>query len=350
MKTMRQFTAAAVQVSPILPFNKEKTVDLVCEIVSEAADKGAKLIVFPECFIPSFPNWTLDLNDSSAWELHLRDFTYNSILVPGPETDKIGRVAKEKGVYVVVGVNEIEEKYVGVLYNSLVFIGPEGNVIGKHRKLFPTMREKLFHARGDASGLNVYDTEIGRLGGLICYEHLQPLLKYSLIGQGEQIHCAAWPGWPDVVNGRTNKHVIDAASRTMALEGQSFVIVSSMYIPQSVSQNIDLGNSNWSFFGGSGIINPAGEYIGGPLYDQEGIVYGEIDLDLIPLRKATIDTTGRDSAWETISMNINHVERSPIKRTSDSTNKELIDKIEALESKLQDFEKRSAAEKQEILV
>jgi nitrilase len=340
--TNQKFKVAAVQMSPILPFNKNKTVDLVCQVIAEAADNGAKLIVFPEGFIPMFPNWTLDLEEKpNEWELHLREFTYNSILIPGPETERIGEVAKEKGVHVVIGVNEIEEKYDGALFNSLVFIGPTGEVIGKHRKIFPTSREKLFHARGDASGLKVYDTSLGRLGGLICYEHLQPLLKYSLISQGEQIHCATWPGWPNFENGRTNKHVFDAASRAYALEGQCFVIASSIYVPESVADNIDLGNASWTFFGGSGIINPAGEYVAGPLYDQEGIVYGEIDLGLIPLRKATIDTTGRDSAWETISMNINTSQRTPIKWNNShvETEDQVLEKLKEMEERLEQLER-----------
>lgn len=308
-----KFTAAAVQVAPVLPFNKEKTVDKVCEATAEAADNGAKLVVFPECFVPMYPNWSIDLQDEGGWAMNLREFTYNSILIPGPETERIGEVARDKGVYVVVGANEVEEVYDGALFNSLVFIGPTGEVLGKHRKLFPSNREKVFHARGDGSGLKIYDTAVGRLGGLICYEHLQPLLKYALISQGEQVHCAAWPGWPEFPSGRSNRHVIDACSRAYALEGQCFVVAASLYVPASAAEDAGLGNASWSFFGGSGIINPTGEYVAGPLYDEEGIVYGEIDLGLIPLRKAAIDTTGRDSMPQTISLNVDPTRYSPIR-------------------------------------
>lgn len=309
----KTITAAAVQMSPAIPFDKAATVERLCDAIAEAADNGADLVVFPECFVPMYPNWSIDLQEPNAWALNLREFTYNSILVPGPETERIGEVARDMGVYVVVGANEVEEIYEGALFNSIVFIGPTGEVIGKHRKLFPSNREKVFHARGDASGLRVYDLPLGRLGGLICYEHLQPLLKYSLISQGEQIHCALWPGWPDFPGGRTNKHVVDAASRAHALEGQCFVVAASLYVPESAAEGSGLGNASWNFFGGSGIINPSGEYVAGPLYDREGIVYGELDLSLIPLRKATVDTTGRDSAWEIMSMNLDTSPRSPIK-------------------------------------
>jgi nitrilase len=339
------FLAAAVQVAPILPFNKQKTVNLICEIISEASNKGAKLIAFPECFIPMYPNWTIDFDSPNEWAYQLRDFTEQSILIPGPETEQIGAVAREKGVHVVVGVNEIDPTYSSTLYNSLVFIGPEGNVIGKHRKLFPSNREKLFHTRGDGSGLKVYDTTLGNLGGLICYEHLQPLLKYSLIAQGEQIHCASWPGWPNFANGRSNKHVIDAVSRTYALEGQSFVIASSLYVPKSMEKQAGLSSANFDFFGGSCIINPSGEYVTEPLYDQEGIVYGMIDLGQIPVRKAAIDTTGRDTAWDIINLNLDASKRSPIQwkgAESAAPNHEgnVLTRIKELEEKLKAFEQK----------
>lgn len=314
------FIAAAVQRTPSIPFDKRKTTDMACEIIMEAAGEGAKLVVFPECFLPMYPNWSIDLQQPNDWASNLREFTRNSVTVPGPEVQRVANAAREARVHVVLGVNETEEIYDGALFNSVVFIDSGGRLVGHHRKLFPSNREKVFHARGDASGLRVYETGIGRVGGLICYEHLQPLLKYSLIGQGEQVHCALWPGWPEHPGGRSNRHVVDVASRAHALEGQSFVVASSLYVSKEKASDAGLGNASWDFFGGSGIINPSGEYIAGPLYDTEGIVYGEIDLSEIPLRKAAIDTTGRDSAWETISMNVNRSPRKPIHykdRTSD---------------------------------
>lgn len=344
----KKMKVAAVQVSPILPMNKQKTLSLVCDIICEAAAHGAKLIVFPECYFPMYPNWSIDLQNPNEWALNLRELTYNSIQIPGPETDQICKVAKEKEIFVILGANEVVESSDGTLYNSLVFIGPSGKIEGRHRKLFPSNREKVFHARGDASGLMVHHTSMGRIGGLICYEHLQPLLKYALIAQGEQIHCASWPGWPNFPNGRSNIHVIDTISRAYALEGQCFVIVSSLYVPETMSEKAGFGNASWSFFGGSGIINPSGEYIAGPLYDQEGIVYGDIDLSHIPLRKAAIDTTGRDSAWETINMNIDPSPRYPIhwknnksKISNRDTEEEISEMLKNMEERLQSLEKSS---------
>jgi nitrilase len=308
----KKFVAAAVQVAPELPMNKAKTVDKVCDIIAEAAKAGAELIVFPECFVPMYPNWSIDLQNPNEWVYNLRDLTEHAMIVPGPETDKIGRVIREFGVHVVLGINESVLQFDGALYNTIVFFGPDGSITGKHRKIFPSNREKVFHGRGDASGLNVYDTSIGRIGGLICYEHLQPLLKYSLISQGEQIHCAVWNGWPNNKGGRSNITPIDASMRTYALEGSCFVVFSSFYVPESMQDQAGLGNADWSFFGGSGIINPSGEYIVGPIYDKEDIAYGEIDLSLIPLRKAAQDTTGRDTASYLMNVNIDRTSYEPV--------------------------------------
>jgi len=298
--------AAAVQAAPVLPMNKSATVDKACALVKEAGQNGAQLVVFPETFVPMYPNWSIDLQNPTEWPQNLFHLTKEAIEIPGQETDLLGKAAKKAGVYLCVGVNEKVKRYDGMLFNSLVFIGPHGGVIGKHRKLLPSNREKVFWHRGDGADVKaVCETELGRVGGLICYEHLQPLLKYALYAQGEQVHCACWPGWPHYPPpGRSNKHVIDVVTRSYALEGQCFVVLSSLYIPKQLGQKAGLGNAAWAFFGGSGIINPSGEYLAGPVYDQEDIVYADIDLSLIPMRKAAIDTTGRDTRWDILNLNL----------------------------------------------
>ena len=303
----KRFKAAAVQASPVLPMDKKATVEKAVDLIQEAGRNGAQLIVFPETFIPMYPNWSVDLGRPTEWARNLRDLTRQAVEVPGPEIDVLGRAAERAGAYVCIGVNERVALYDGMLYNTLVFLGPDGRLVGKHRKLLPTNREKVFWHRGDGVDIKaVFDTELGRLGGLICYEHLQPLLKYALIAQGEQIHCASWPGWPNFKNGRTNVHVIDVASRAYALEGQCFVVISALYVPEEYGeQRSGFGNAAWCFFGGSGIVNPAGEYLAGPLHDEEGILYAEIDLGDILLRKAAVDTTSRDTRWDLLSLKVN---------------------------------------------
>lgn len=334
----QKFTAAVAQISPIFPLNKALSTDKACEFANEAAKNGAKIIVFPECYLPTYPNWSVDLSTPTQWVSNLTEMTYNSVEVDGPEINKLRSVARANSIYVVVGINERQKPFDGVLYNSLVFIDSRGDIQLTHRKVFPSNREKVFHRRGDGTTLKVLETPFGRLGGLICYEHLQPLLKYALISQGEQIHCASWPGWPHYKSGRTNKHIIDIASRQYALEGQNFVLVSSFYSSPENSEKSGFGNASWTFFGGSGIVNPSGEYIAGPIYDKEDILYGEIDLSQIISRKAAIDTTGRDARWNIINLNINGAEEKPIvygnKGNIQSDISGLIKKIGDLTSKI----------------
>jgi nitrilase len=305
MSKYKVVKAAAAQISPIFPFNKEATIEKLVSYMDEAANNNADIIVFPECFIPAYPNWSIDFNEPAQWENDLADFTAECVNMENDDLFLVREAAKKHSMVVVVGINEVVSNYEGVIYNSLVTIGANGEVLNVHRKVFPSNREKMFHVRGDASTLNVVDTNVGRVGGLICYEHLQPLLKYSLISQGEHIHCASWPGWPDFKGGRTNKGVIDTASKAYALEGQCFVIASSFYVPEDVAEKSELHHASWDYFGGSAIIGPAGQLIAGPLYDQEGIIYGELDFSLIPKRKASIDTTGRDSYPEGLQIKIN---------------------------------------------
>jgi len=295
----RKIKVASVQASPVLPLNKDKTVEKVCELIVQASREKAEIIVFPETFIPMYPNFSIDLSNPTEWRQNLVELTEQSVYADGDEIRKISGVAKNARMVVVLGINERSGN--ANLYNSQVFIGKDGTVLGVRRKLFPSNREKAFWASGDGRDICVFDTAVGKVGGLICYEHLQPLLKYAHMSLGEQIHCASWPGWPHMKGSRSNKHVIDASARQYAMEGQCFVIISALYVaPESVPDNL-FGNASWSFFGGSGIVGPDGEYIAGPVYDAEQIIYGEIDMSDIMMRKALIDINGRDQRKDVFS-------------------------------------------------
>jgi predicted amidohydrolase len=310
---------AAVQTLPVLPMNKKATVEKACSLIEEAGNQGAELIVFPEGFIPMFPNWSMDMQIENEWSDLLTEMILNSIEIPGEETKALGGAAQKAGAYVCMGCNEIMENYVGVLYNSLVFLGPDGNVISHHRKLTPSHRERVVHARGNAEDLfHVVETRIGRIGGLICYEHLQPLFKYALMTQGEQIHCACWAGWPGFPPpGRSNFPIGDFASRAYAIEAACFVVLAAPWVPPDLRAKYDkegyagMKNAHWGFIGGSGVINPVGEYIAGPLVDDEGIVYAEIDLMEITKRKCYIDPVGKDSRWDVIRLDTEEGHFSP---------------------------------------
>ena len=315
----KKVKVAAVQAMPVTPMNKKATLDKACDLIAEAGNNGAELVVFPEGFIPMFPNWSMDMQNESEWSDLLTEMIMNSIQVPGEDTAVLGQAAKKAGAYLCMGCNEVIDLYPGVLYNTLIFFGPDGNLIGRHRKLTPSHRERVIHARGNVEDLfHVVETQIGRIGGLICYEHLQPLFKYAMMTQGEQIHCACWPGWPGFPPpGRSNYPVIDTMSRAYAMESACFVVLSSMWLPpdlrEKYGQNGHAGmkNAHWGFVGGSGIINPLGQYIAGPLMDGEGILYAEIELKDIVKRKGYVDTVGKDSRWDLMRLVVGENQPAP---------------------------------------
>lgn len=284
-----KFTAAAVQASPIF-LDRGATVEKACHLMREAGKKGASLVVFPEAYIPTFPYWPRALPHPER-ELSIDAYVRlyeNAMEVPSPETDKLCTAAREAAVYVIMGMTEREVGVSATMYNTLLFIDKRGAILGKHRKLVPTFEERCIWGQGDGSDLKVYPTEIGKLGGLICGNNLMTLVKYALLAKGEQIHAAVWPSLTRM------KNYVDVVSRNYALEGQVFVIISSGYITEKmVPDTFSLKKkTQWDVAGGSGIIGPSGEYLAGPVYGKEEIVYADIDLREIVKAKAVHDVVG----------------------------------------------------------
>ena len=298
--TDNKFIAASVQASPIF-LDKDKTIKKVCKLIKEAKKNGASLVVFPEAFIPTYPFWPKDLGFGPQRKLVMdaqMELFKNSVEVPGKDIEKIAKTAKKENVYVVIGVNE---KDGGTLYNTIVYFGNDGSIIGKHRKLMSIDSEKCIWGNGNAEDVKVFDTKLGKIGGLFCYEHHLTLQKYAMIQMGEQIHASLWGGHGFA------KNTMDFASKQYAFEGQTFVIISSIYINKDmIPDSFALKEQTvWDYPGGSGIINPRGEYIVGPIFDKEEIVYGEIDLDQILRAKAIIDSAGHFSRPDIFKFEIN---------------------------------------------
>jgi nitrilase len=321
-----KYIAAAVQTAPVF-LNKDETIGKVTSLIEEASAEGASLIVFPEATVPGYPYWPKDLGTIEGRKLIIDAYTQlhaNSLEIPGEDTDKLAEAAKKAGAYVVIGVNEKEG---GTLYNTILYIDRSGEILGKHRKLMSIDSEKCIWANGGAEDLRVFDTEIGNLGGFFCYEHHLTLAKYAMYTKGEQIHAGLWAGHGFV------KPTMDFASKQYAFEGQVFVIVSSGYINESmIPDSFPLKkNTLWDFPGGSGIISPRGEYIAGPVYDHEDIVYAEIDTNLILRAKVAIDSTGHFSRPDILELKIHENEASQL-----SQNKldKLEESITALEAKI----------------
>lgn len=273
--------AAAVQAAPVF-MDREATVEKACELIAEAGKAGARLVVFPETWVPTYPFW--DMRHPAAWlELYR-----NAVEVPSPATERLGRAARQANAYVAIGVNERDRQTKGTLYNSLLYFGPDGALLGAHRKLMPSVTERLVWGMGDGSGLHVFDTPLGRLGGLICWEHEMTLVKYAMYARGEQVHASVWPAWS------FQRDHIQFGTRQYAYEGKCFVIVScgladASVIPEAWGAGRSAGLIG---DGGSAIIGPDGRYLTGPVYEDETIVYAELDLAEVALAKREVDVAG----------------------------------------------------------
>jgi len=296
------YKVAAVQAAPVF-LDKEATLEKACQLIEEAASQGAALIVFPETWLPGYPVWA---NAVSRWNYPPAKKAYsrlykNAVDIPGPVIQHLGKVAKKAGVFLVMGVNERTRS--GTLYNTMLFIGRDGKFLGKHRKLVPTYHERMFWAHGDASTLEVFDTEIGRLGGLICWEHWMPLARYALYAQGEQVHASLWPNAGETFL---------LACRHMAFEGRLFVIVSCSYLTKAMlPADFELMKEMESFpevlsSGGSAIIGPDAKYLAGPVYNCETVLYADIELEQIIEEKQSLDVVGHYSRPEVFTL---HVDR-----------------------------------------
>ena len=266
------YLAAAVQRSPGLTL--EQGVDQAVSAIEEAGREGASLIVFPETWIPSYPYYHSRAADREAFAACYQHTFQHSIAIPGADWERIAQAASDARTHVVIGVNE-REPQAGTIYNTLAYLGPDGALLGKHRKLVPTLSERLIWGYGDGSDLDVYSTEVGRLGGLICYEHQMAPARYALSTLGIQVHASVWPGWDQL------HPVIDAATRHLAYENACYVIVARETMsPDRLPAGAPFGEEPfWHASGGSAIIAPGGKYLVEPVTDQETIIYAEIDLE-----------------------------------------------------------------------
>jgi nitrilase len=279
---------AAIQATPVI-LDVEATTEKAERLLHEAADAGARLAVLPECFVSLYPSgaWAGSTNpwNEDFDELWQR-FWEGSVDVPGPMIDRLSTVCRERDLYVAVGVNERDSARPGSLWNTLAYIGP-GGLLGKHRKLMPTVHERLFHAVGAGDDLQVHDTAVARIGGLICWENLMPLARYAVYRGGPQIYVA--PTADD-----SESWLISI--RHIASEAGAFVVSAPQFIPAAAFPDDFpvalpegkpiLGN------GGAAIVDPGGEIVAGPLYGEEGMVLHDCDLSSALKAKRTFDVTG----------------------------------------------------------
>ncbi len=288
---------AAIQATPVI-LDAEATVEKAVGLLEQAAAEGVQLAVFPEAFVPLYPSgaWAKDAASFAGWDEFWERLWANSVEIPGPLVDRLASVCAAKDMHCAIGVNERELQRPGSLYNTVVLIGPEG-VVWRHRKLMPTQHERLFHGVGAGDDLEVAQTPLGRIGGLICWENRMPLARYAVYRSGPQIWLAPTAddsdGWL-------------ASMRHIAIESGAFVVSAPQYIPAAafpddfpapLPQGKDVfGN------GGAAIVEPAaGKVIAGPLYGEEGIVAADCDLRIGLHAKRWFDSAGHYSREDVLA-------------------------------------------------
>lgn len=306
--------AAAVQIAPDLE-RPAGTLDRVLSAIDAAADQGAQLVVFPETFVPYYPYFSFVLPPVLQGSPHLR-LMEHAVVVPGPVTQAVAERARARRIVVVLGVNERDH---GSLYNTQLVFDADGALILKRRKITPTYHERMVWGQGDGAGLKVVDSAVGRLGALACWEHYNPLARYALMAQHEEIHCAQFPG---SMVGQVFADQMAVTIRHHALESGCFVINATGWLTDAQIESItpDIGLQK-ALRGGchTAIVSPEGKDLCTPLTEGEGIVCADLDMGLIAKRKRMMDSVGHYARPELLSLLINDQPIAPV-RTVGSMN------------------------------
>ncbi len=306
---------AIVQTPPAF-LDKDRTLDIACQRIAEAGAQGANIIAFSEAWVSGYPYW------GEGWESHLPDwmavraaFFDNALMIPSEDTQRLCDAAARANAVVIMGCNELDsDPAVHTIYNTLLFIDNHGRLMGRHRKTMPTYVERAFWGCGDASGMRVYATDFGRIGGLICGEHLMTLARAHMIAQGEDIHLGVFPGAFRLHTGPKLEEVDDsgdmfwgyASSRAHAFEAGAFVMTSCGIMtadalppefPMKGSLNIDYAK------GGSAVYAPIGVPLAPPVLGDT-IVYADCPAQMIKIAKAIIDTRGHYARHDLFALQV----------------------------------------------
>ncbi len=299
---------AAVQISPVL-YSKQGTIDKIINKIIELGEKGVEFATFPETIIPYYPYFSFIQAPYAMAQEHLK-LLEESIVVPSADTDAIGKAAKEANMVVSIGVNERDG---GTIYNTQLLFDSDGTLIQRRRKLTPTYHERMVWGQGDASGLRAVDSAVGRIGQLACWEHYNPLFRYAMIADGEQIHSAMYPG---SFLGSLHSEQTEINVRQHAMESACFVVCATGWLDEEQQKQIaqDTGGPIGPISGGcfTAIINPEGQIIGEPIKSGEGEVIADIDLSKIDSRKRLMDAKGHYSRPELVSLVIDRTQASQV--------------------------------------
>lgn len=299
MDYTRKIRAAAVQLSPVL-FSREGTTAKVLEAIANAAQEGVELILFPETFVPYYPYFSFVQAPVLMGKEHMRLYE-EAVVVPGPVTEAVSQAARTHNIVVVLGVNERDG---GSLYNTQLIFDADGSLLLKRRKITPTFHERMVWGQGDGSGLKPVDTAVGRLGALACWEHYNPLARFALMAEGEQIHCAQFPG---SLVGQVFTDQIEVTIRHHALESGCFVLNSTAWLSPEQIEQITADDALKRFLTGgcnTAIIGPEGNHLCDPIREGEGMAIADLDFALITKRKRMMDSIGHYARPELLQLKI----------------------------------------------
>ncbi len=309
----RAVTVACVQAEPVI-LDRERTLDKLEQLAAEAAGKGAGIVVFPETFVPVYPSsrWAKAFagwQNAGAKETFAR-IAQSSVAIGSPAERRLGACARELGIWLVTGVNEVEAERSGTIYNALLYHAPDGSLALHHRKLVPTNHERLVWGQGDGRGLTAIETGFGRIGGLICWENYMPLARFALYEAGVEIYVASTADDGDAWQA-TLVHI--------ARESRAYVVSPCHFqraesYPDDFPLRAELDGAGLLGRGGSAILAPDGSYLAGPLYDEEGILYAELDPATLLAERQRFDPVGHYHRPDVLRLGV-----SPSARAADGT-------------------------------
>ncbi len=314
---------AVIQAAPVL-FDREATLLKVHAFTLEAASRGAQVVLFPEAFIPAYPRGlsfgvVVGQRSPEGRQLWQR-YWANTVEIPGPAIEALSDTARATGVYLAIGIIERDSQFSrGTLYCTLLYFGPDGHLLGKHRKLKPTAAERLIWGEGDGSTLTTVETPFGRMGGLICWENYMPLARMALYAQGVDLYLAPTAD---------SRDTWQATLRHIACEGRCFVLGCNQYVtksmmPANLPGIMELSDQPEIMCrGGSAILSPLGEVLAGPLYDAEGILYATLDLGEIVRARFDFDVVGHYARPDVFQLHVNTQVQSPVQLDGESRHKQ----------------------------